>query len=109
MQVEALLIPPRHRPTATLAATFLLIAGCASKTAAPAAESNSLAGRVGSTAFVQLEADSFSQLSPKQQALAYWLTQSAIAIDPIIYDQMSRFGLRQKRLLEALVAHPQGI
>ena len=28
---------------------------------------------------------------------------ASIAIDPIIYDQLSRFGLRQKRLLEAVV------
>jgi dipeptidyl-peptidase-3 len=92
-----------------LATAVLLASGCGTKAPAPAAEPSSLAGRVGSTAFLQLEADSFSRLTPKQQALAYWLTQSAIAIDPIIYDQLSRFGLRQKRLLEALVAHPQGI
>ena len=42
----------------------------------------------------------------RQQALAYWLTQASIAIDPIIYDQLSRFGLRQKRLLEEIVARP---
>ena len=63
-----------------------------------------LVDRVGKTAFVQLEADSFGSLSPKQQALAYWLTQASIAIDPIIYDQESRFGLRQKKVLEAVVA-----
>ncbi len=61
--------------------------------------------RVDSTAFIHIEADSFNQLSPQQQALTYWLTQAAIAIDPIIYDQLSRFGLRQKHLLEAVVAH----
>lgn len=65
--------------------------------------------RVGSTGFIQLEADSFRTLTPKQQALAYWLTQASIAIDPIVYDQLSRFGLRQKRLLEAVVSHPQGV
>ena len=64
---------------------------------------------MGATAFLELEArHSFTRLKPQQQALAYWLTQAAIAIDPIIYDQMSRFGLRQKRLLEALMAHPEG-
>ncbi len=61
--------------------------------------------RVGSTGFVQLEADSFRHLTPRQQALAYWLSQASIAIDPIIYDQVSRFGLRQKRVLEMIVAH----
>ena len=63
-----------------------------------------LVDRVDTTAFIQIEAKSFSTLSPKQQALAYWLQQSSIAIDPIIYDQLSRFGLRQKRVLEAVVA-----
>jgi dipeptidyl-peptidase III len=60
---------------------------------------------VDSTPFIQIEADSFYTLSPKQQALAYWLNQSSIAIDPIIYDQFSRFGLRQKRLLEAVMTN----
>src|ERR1700733_12195270 len=65
--------------------------------------------RVGSTGFVQLEADSFHHLTPRQQALAYWLSQASIAIHPIIFDQVSRFGLRQKRVLELIVAHPDGI
>jgi len=77
--------------------------------AAAACAADSLVDRVDSTAFLQLQAESFKSLPPKQQALAYWLTQAAIATDPIIYDQESRFGLRQKRVLEALVAHPQGI
>jgi dipeptidyl-peptidase III len=73
-------------------------------TASLAAESP-LVGRVDTTAFIQIEAKSFGTLSPKQQALAYWLNRSSIAIDPILYDQLSRFGLRQKRLLEAVVAN----
>jgi dipeptidyl-peptidase-3 len=68
-----------------------------------------LIARVGDTGFVRVQADSFQSLSPKQKALAYWLTQASIAIDPIVYDQLSRFGLRQKRLLEEIVAHPAGI
>ncbi len=64
--------------------------------------------KVGDTGFVQLRADSFRNLQPKQQALAYWLSQASIAIDPIIYDQLSPYGLRQKRLLEEIVAHPKG-
>ncbi len=68
-----------------------------------------LADRVDTTAFIQLHADSFNALSPSQQALAYWLSQAAISINPIIYDQASRYGLRQKRVLEAIVAHPQGV
>jgi dipeptidyl-peptidase III len=60
---------------------------------------------VDTTAFIRIGADGFPNLSPRQQALTYWLNQSSIAIDPIIYDQLSRFGLRQKRLLEAVVSN----
>ena len=51
----------------------------------------------------------FNSLDPKQKELAYWLSQASIAIDPIIYDQLPAYGIRQKRLLEEIVAHPQGI
>lgn len=61
--------------------------------------------RVDDTFFIQIEADSFYNLKPKQKALAYWLNQSSIALNPIVYDQLSRFGLRQKRLLEAVVSN----
>ncbi|HUA19604.1 MAG TPA: hypothetical protein VMB25_12730 [Bryobacteraceae bacterium] len=67
------------------------------------------ADRVGATGFVQLEASSFRTLTPREKALAYWLSQASIAINPIIYDQLSRFGLRQKRALELIVSHPQGV
>jgi dipeptidyl-peptidase-3 len=69
------------------------------------ADDRVLVDRVGSTGFVQLQAESFQKLSPRQQALTYWLAQASIAIDPINYDQNSRFGLRQKRLLEGVVSH----
>ncbi len=68
-----------------------------------------LVERVGDTAFIQLHAPSFQALTPRQQALAYWLTQSSIAIDPIIYDQLSAYGLQEKRLLEEIMAHSKGI
>jgi dipeptidyl-peptidase III len=74
-----------------------------------AADKSSLVARVGDTGFVKVTVDSFDSLSTKQQALSYWLAQASIAIDPIIYDQLSSYGLRQKRLLEEIVAHPQGI
>lgn len=72
-------------------------------------ERSTLVDRAGSTGFVQLEAESFRSLTPKQQELGYWLTQASIAIDPIIYDQSSRFGLRQKRILEMIAAYPEGV
>lgn len=71
--------------------------------------SNVLVERIGDTAFIQLHAPSFAALSPREQALAYWLSQASIAIDPIAYDQFSAYGLRQKRLLEGIMAHPKGI
>ena len=72
-------------------------------------ERTALVDRVGSTGFLQLEAPSFGSQTASEQALGYWLTQASIAIDPILYDQLSRFGLRQKRVLELIVAHPEGV
>ncbi len=74
-----------------------------------AQQENTLADRVGSTGFLQLQAESFRALTPQQKELGYWLTEAAIAINPIIYDQVSRFGLRQKRVLETIVAHRDGV
>src|SRR5438105_3126135 len=70
---------------------------------------STMVARVGNTGFVQLRAPSFKSLTAKQQQLAYWLVQASIAIDPIIYDQLSGFGIRQKRLLEEIVSHSEGI
>src|SRR5579863_1739767 len=91
----------------------MLLAGCGMKTESATAErsapgASTLVESVGTTGFLQLEGDSFNKLTPREQTLAYWLSQASIAIDPIIYDQLSRYGLREKRLLEAVVAHPQG-
>jgi len=86
---------------------LLLLAALVS--AGSQAATTPLVERVADTGFLQLQADSFHQLDPRQQALAYWLTQASIAIDPIIYDQLSQYGLRQKRLLEEIMAHPAGI
>src|SRR5947209_241825 len=68
-----------------------------------------LVERAGDTGFIQLQAPSFATLTENQKQLAYWLTQASIAIDPIIYDQLSRYGLREKRLLEGVMAHHQGV
>ena len=68
-----------------------------------------LVERVADTGFIQLEANSFAQLDDRHKALAYWLTRASIAIDPIIYDQLSAYGLRQKRLLEEIMSRPSGI
>jgi dipeptidyl-peptidase III len=84
----------------------LLAAAPRAQTPAPApAARTPLVERVGDVGFIQLQAASFSQLTPRQQALAYWLTQASMAIDPIIYDQLAPYGLREKRLLEGVIAH----
>ncbi|HLJ48724.1 MAG TPA: hypothetical protein VKU01_22060 [Bryobacteraceae bacterium] len=82
---------------------------CALCTLALAQPNNTMVDRVGSTGFLQLEADSFKTLTPKQKEVAYWLSQASIAINPIIYDQLSRWGLRQKYVLDLIAAHPDGI
>ena len=88
-----------------ICAAVLTTGGTAQRPAAqPLLPKSPLVERVGDTAFIQLQARSFATLDDRQKAMAYWLTQAAIAIDPIIYDQLSRFGLRQKRLLEGIVA-----
>src|SRR4051812_28460558 len=92
-----------------LLAGALLCQGALAQSPQPQAGENVLADRVGATGFVQLQAESFRELTPKEQARAYWLSQAAIAVHPIIYDQRSRFGLRQKHILEAIVSHPQGV
>src|SRR5205809_4527117 len=99
---------------ATIArSVFLLAFGAAALAQGPAALSekttSSLVERVGDTAFIQVQADSFNQLDARHKELAYWLTQASIAIDPIIYDQLSQYGLREKRVLEEILAHQSGI
>jgi dipeptidyl-peptidase-3 len=84
----------------------LLLAAPRAQTPAP---KSPLVERVGDTGFIQLQAPSFATLTENQKQLAYWLTQASIAIDPIIYDQLSRYGLREKRLLEGVMAHHQAV
>jgi dipeptidyl-peptidase-3 len=83
------------------------IAALSAQTPAPPA--SSLVERVADTGFIQIQAPSFDALDARQQRLAYWLTQASIAIDPIIYDQLSRYGLREKRLLEGIMGHSGGV
>src|SRR5438477_11915866 len=90
-------------------ATAIGAQGPAPSKSAPSKVEGPLVERVGDTGFIQIQAPSFTTLTPKQKELAYWLTQASIAIDPIIYDQLSRYGLREKRLLEGVMAHHDGV
>jgi dipeptidyl-peptidase III len=77
--------------------------------ALPRSGPSSLVARVRDTGFIQLQAGSFRHLSLRQKLDAYWLCRAAIAVNPIAYDQNSAYGLREKHLLEAILAHPSGI
>jgi dipeptidyl-peptidase-3 len=68
-----------------------------------------LVGRVGQTGFLQLQAESFKDLTPQQKALAFWLSMAAIAVNPIVYDQNSSYGLELKHLLDQIPTHSRGI
>jgi dipeptidyl-peptidase III len=78
--------------------------------ASPAQQSQpSLVNRVGDTGFIQLTAESFNSLSLNQKLDAYWLYMAAVAVHPIVYDQNSVYGLREKHLLETLLTNSAGI
>ncbi len=52
---------------------------------------------------LSLSADVFVDLQPRERMLAYWLSQAAVAGDPITYDQRSRFGLPIKALADGVM------
>jgi dipeptidyl-peptidase III len=88
---------------------FVLLLSTAAIAQQATAPQTPLVERVGDTGFIQLHANSFSALDARQQALAYWLTQASIAIDPIAYDQLSQYGIRQKRVIEEIMSHTAGM
>jgi dipeptidyl-peptidase-3 len=88
-------------------------AGCsrpepaAGEAAAP--ERKYLLERVDDAAVVQVYADGFESLPLKEKTLIWHLYQAARAGRDIFYDQRHRNGLEMRRILEAVVTHPQGI
>jgi dipeptidyl-peptidase-3 len=89
-----------------LISMFLLLSATIAR--GQSTEKSSMVERVGDTGFIRVDVRGFSSLDARQKQLAYWLVQASIAVDPIAYAQFSRFGLRQKRLLEEIVAHSNG-
>jgi len=87
---------------------FTLLLALPSLAADPAPKS-SLVERIGADAFIEVQAEGFRALSPRQKELVWWLTRASIAIDPIIYDQLGRNGLREKYVLELIASHPQSV
>lgn len=64
---------------------------------------------VGDAAVVQLYADGFQALPLREQTLVWHLYQAAIAGRDIYYDQKHRDALEMRRILDAIVSHPEGI
>src|SRR4029453_11380075 len=88
---------------------FLVLAVAVPLAAQQSSPQTPLVERVGDTGFIQHQVNSFGTPDARQQALAYWLTQASIAIDPIVYDQLSQYGIRQKRVIEEIMSHTAGI
>ena len=65
--------------------------------------------RVDDAAVVQLYADGFAALPLREKTLIWHLYEAAIAGRDIFYDQKHRNALEMRRILEQIVAHPQGV
>jgi len=100
---------PRDLPLLPLATLLLSVISVTSATpATPKAPVQSpQVDLVGKLSFVQVKTPSFDRLPLQQKVVAYHLTQAAIQLDPIFYDQMSAYGLAAKRLLGAMVERPE--
>ena len=75
----------------------------------PAADRQYLLERIGEAAVVQVYADGFRDLPLREKILVWHLTQAAIAGRDIFYDQRYAHNLEMRDVLEAIVAHPEGI
>ena len=62
--------------------------------------------RVDDAAIVQLYADGFDQLAPREKTLVYHLSRAAIAGRDIYYDQRYACSLDMREVLEQILAHP---
>ncbi len=99
--------------------TAAVAAGCSrpadtpAQTAAPAASATAprkyLLETVDDAAVVQLYADGFAALPLREKTLVWHLTQAALAGRDIFLDQKHASALEMRSLIEAVVAHPQGI
>ena len=65
--------------------------------------------RIDDAAVVQVYADGFESLPLKEKTLIWHLYQAARAGRDIFYDQRHRNGIEMRRILEAVITHPQGI
>src|SRR5579872_6630650 len=77
--------------------------------AAAPADRPYLLERVGEAAVVQVYADGFRDLALREKTLIWHLGQAAIAGRDIFYDQRYAHNLEMRDLLEAIVAHADGV
>src|SRR4051812_46008989 len=96
---------PKLPRAAILAVPLLVLTALPGRAAA--APPSPQVERIGPRSFLQVETPSFAKLPLSQKIVAYHLTQAAIQLDPIFYDQMATYGLTAKRLLGALVERPE--
>ena len=77
--------------------------------AEPGPERKYLLERVDDAAVVQLYAEGFEKLPLRQKVLIWHLYQAALAGRDITYDQRYDHSLEMRIVLEAILAHPEGI
>jgi len=65
--------------------------------------------RVDDAAVVQLYADGFNELAPREKTLIYHLSQAALAGRDIYYDQRYAPSLDMREVIEAVLTHPDNV
>src|SRR5947207_2884391 len=65
--------------------------------------------RVEDAAVVQVYADGFRDLSPRDKRLVWHLYQAALAGRDIFYDQRYAHNLEMRDVLEAIISHPDQV
>src|SRR4029078_262574 len=96
----------------TLACSFGREEGAPPPPAAPStAESTRkyLLEQIDDASVIQLYADQFAALPLREKTLVWHLSRAALAGRDIFYDQKHRNALEMRRVLEAILSHPQGV
>ena len=65
--------------------------------------------RVDEAAVVQLYADGFDELTPREKTLIYHLSRAALAGRDIYYDQRYAPSLDMREVVEAVLTHPEDV
>ena len=65
--------------------------------------------QIDDASVIQLYADQFAALPLREKTLVWHLSRAALAGRDIFYDQKHRNALEMRRVLEAILSHPQGV